>query len=138
MQLYASSSSFPPAPLSVMLTICDCVVQDDVLNDEQQLYARFEALLGKHDFNFKRGLPPPSHSLMLHLAHFSCEDRQCAITLSASHLAPAMCPRAASPSVSSSNSQLHRRQGHRHSFLDRPERSLCGHRCQGCRIRASR
>ena len=32
-------------------------LQDDNLNDEQQLYARFEALLTEHDFNFKRGLP---------------------------------------------------------------------------------
>jgi len=36
------------------LTLC---FQDDNLNDEQQLYARFEALLTEHDFNFKRGLP---------------------------------------------------------------------------------
>ena len=31
------------------------LAQDDNLNDEQQLYARFEALLTEHDFNFKRG-----------------------------------------------------------------------------------
>ena len=54
-----SRSTRMPSSHHVRRVYVQCVVglvQDDNLNDEQQLYARFEALLTEHDFNFKRGV----------------------------------------------------------------------------------
>ena len=67
-----------------------CPAQDDSLNDEQQLYARFEALLGKHDFNFKRGRPHERRNACLRTV---LDAARCMFLL---HAAAACCCRARS------------------------------------------